>query len=68
MVEVSSMEGNNLHKSCESTGPLLVKQSIILALYERSRALSHCQRPDKKRRVNTMDQSSKKRNQLTLEI
>lgn len=42
MMDVSSMEGNNLHKSRESTGPLLIKQPVILALYERSCTLGHC--------------------------
>ena len=45
MMEVGSMVGNKLQKSRESTGPLLVKQSIILTPHERSCTLSHCQRP-----------------------
>jgi len=47
MMEVSSMEGNKLHKSRESAGPLSVKQPIILALHKCSCALGHCQRTDK---------------------
>ena len=58
MMEVSSMEGNKLHKSRESTGPLLIKQSIIFALYERSCTLSHCQRPNESRQISIRDRSS----------
>ena len=59
MIVVSSMEGNNLHNSCESTGPLLVKQPMILALHERSCTLSHCQGPNGNRQINTIVHSSR---------
>lgn len=62
------MEGNKLHKSRESTGPLLVIQPMILSLYERSCTLSHCQRPNENRRINIIDRSSEKQSQLTLGI
>ena len=65
MVEVSSMEGNKLHKSCEGAGPFLVKQPVILPLYERSCTLGHCQRPVGNRRISITKHSSEKRNQLT---
>ena len=46
------MEGNKLHKSRESTGPLLVIHSIILTPHERSCALSHCQRSGESHRIS----------------
>jgi len=55
MMEVSSMEWNNLHKSRESTGPLLIEQSIIITLYERSCTLGHCQRPNESRKISIED-------------
>jgi len=58
MMEVSGMEGNKLHKSRESTGPLLIKQPIILALYERPCTLGHCQRPNENRQISIGDCSS----------
>ena len=62
------MEENKLHKSGESTGPLLIKQSIILALHERSCTLCHCQRPDENGRISITGHSSQKGGQLTLGI